>query len=231
MYFFMDNIKEDFISFLFEHNAIEFGNNLIKNGRVSPYMINTRNVSTAAGIIELSRYYAEAIREHIGVQSVDVIFGPAYNGIPLCVSTAEHLVVENEDIGFLYNRKEEKIYAEGSDSIRRKVVGSIPKPGQSVVIVDDVLTSSHTKRECIDILFQVEPKASISGLVVAVDRQETDRDGADALATFTHYTRVPVYPIVTISDILDYLAIEEMDEEIDKIQSYLNTYGIRKVRK
>jgi len=226
----MDEHKEAVIDFILEHRVIEFGKYRLKSNRLSPYMINTGNVDTGAGLIELSRFYACVIRNQIGIENADIIFGPAYKGIPLCTSTAEQLTVERPDIGFLYDRKEEKRYAEGRDGIRGKVIGKIPKPGDSIVIVDDVLTSGHTKRQCIDLLLQIESQATIAGLIIAVDRQEVDTEGADAVAAFTHYTGVPVYPLVTITGIMDRLTKKGLDEQRASIQAYLNNHGITSVQ-
>ena len=133
----MNPRKEAFIDFMLEHCVIEFGNFRLKNGKISPYMINTGSVDTGTGLIELTQAYAQAIREHIGVEQVDIIFGPAYKGIPLCVGTAERLTVESQDIGYLFNRKEEKKYGEGQDGIRGLVTGKIPEQGDSIVIRSD----------------------------------------------------------------------------------------------
>lgn len=226
----MDEYKGDFIKLLLEHRVLEFGSFRLKSGRVSPYMINTGNVNTGAGMIELSRFYADAIRNHVGIENADIIFGPAYKGIPLCISTAERLTIECQDIGFLYNRKEKKTYGEGRDAVKGLIIGKIPRPGDSIVIVDDVFVSGQTKYECIDLLTRIEPRATIAGLIIAVDRQEVDTNGADAVAIFAQKTGVPVSSIVTISDILDYLPRKEFGEQLDSIQSYLNRYGIASVR-
>ena len=223
----MQSYKKEFIEFLIREDAIEFGNFTLKNGRKSPYFFNSSRFNTGLLIDELSLYYAEAIEENI--PNCNLIFGPAYKGIPLCVSLAISLSRRrNHDIGYFFNRKEKKNH--GDHGV---FVGQNPLPKDLIVMVDDVITDGLTKIASIDLIREL-CNVEIKGVIVALDRMEKNSKGVDAISSFQHITGIPVWSIITIKEIFDYLrnnqfarprTLEKLTYK--KIENYLSKYCVR----
>jgi len=223
----MKRYKKEFVKFLVRANAIQFGEFILKNGRSSPYFFNSSKFYNGPLIEELGSYYAAAIEEN--APKCNLIFGPAYKGIPLCVSSASALSRNlNQKIGYFFNRKEKKDHGDLGT-----FVGQNPLPKDSVVMVDDVITDGHTKIESI-VLIRELFKAQFTGVLVALDRMETNFEGNDAVVEFEKKTGIPVWSIITIREVCDYLKNKKIDGTrvldnitFQKIENYLVNHSIR----
>ncbi|MCP4021517.1 MAG: orotate phosphoribosyltransferase [Desulfobacteraceae bacterium] len=217
--------KEEFIEFLVECDALRFGEFKLKSGRIAPYFINTGMFDTGMKIKRLGSYYAKAVKEHFD-SDFDGIYGPAYKGIPLCISTSEALFEMGMDKGYVFNRKEAKTYGDKS------LVVGMPLTSQStLILVDDVITSGKAIRESLDILKACDnPK--VKGIVISVNRQEKGKTNKNALKEVEEILEIPIFSIVTITEIKEYLHNKEIngkvfldDYMISKIDAYLKEYG------
>ena len=223
----MQNYKKQFAEFLVNADALQFGEFTLKSGRVSPYFFNSSKFNTGPLIEQLGQYYASAIQQH--VPGCRMVFGPAYKGIPLCVTVATALSKKlNRNIGYFFNRKEIKTHGD-----QGTLVGQLPQPGDITVMVDDVFTDGNTKIESVD-LVQELCKIEFSGVLVALDRMESSSRGEDAVAEFQLKTGVPVWSIITIREVCLYLnnrivnSKVVLDETLYKeIELYLKEHSIR----
>jgi orotate phosphoribosyltransferase len=195
--------ERDFTELLARHEAVLFGDFTLKSGRRSPYFVNAGQLRTGEGIAGLGRAYAERIRA-AGL-ACDLVFGPAYKGIPLAVATSIALAAHGRDVPYAFDRKEPKDHGEGG-----VFVGTQPGPGMSVVVVDDVITSGSSIRGAVELL-RTAADARVSGVVVAVDRLERGRTGKPALAELREELGVDILPIVTIEQVVEHLATHEVD--------------------
>ncbi|MCP4721618.1 MAG: orotate phosphoribosyltransferase [Desulfobacteraceae bacterium] len=217
--------KQEFIEFLVRCNALKFGKFELKSGRIAPYFINTGMFDTGSKIKRLGSYYAKAVQEHFG-EDFDGIYGPAYKGIPLCITAAAALSDMGLDKGYVFNRKEAKTYADKS-----AVVGMPLTAATRLVLVDDVITSGKAIRESLEILKACDdPK--VTGIVISVNRQEKGKTGQNALKEVEKILGIPIFSIVTISEITDYLHNKVIDGRVilgdamqEKIDAYLEKYG------
>ena len=199
----------------------------MKSGRVSPYFFNSSRFNTGPLIEQLGHYYASAIMQH--APDCSLVFGPAYKGIPLCVTVATALSKKlNRNIGYFFNRKEIKTHGD-----QGTLVGQLPQPGDMAVMVDDVFTDGHTKIESVDLVREL-CKIEFSGVLVALDRMESSSRGEDAIAEFQLKTGVPVWSIITIREVCLYLKNRivngnvVLDETIyQEIERYLEEHSIR----
>ena len=217
--------QESFITFLVQCNALTFGEFQLKSGRVAPYFINTGMFDTGAKIKQLGTYYARAVHDHFST-AFDGIYGPAYKGIPLCVSTAMALSDMELDKGYVFNRKEAKTYADKSST-----VGMGLDWDTRLILVDDVITSGKAIRESLEIL-KTSGNPQVKGIVISVDRQEKGTTDQNALAEVAQTLGIPIYAIVTLSDITAFLHNKEINSRIilddammEKIDTYLAQYG------
>ncbi|MBG55797.1 MAG: orotate phosphoribosyltransferase [Deltaproteobacteria bacterium] len=223
----MQNYKKQFAEFLVSADALQFGEFSLKNGRVSPYFFNSSKFNTGPMIEQLGQYYASAIQQH--VPDCSLIFGPAYKGIPLCVSVATALSKKlNRNIGYFFNRKEIKKHGD-----QGTLVGQLPRQGDMVVMVDDVFTDGLTKIESINLIWKL-CKVKFSGVMVALDRLESSSCGLDAITEFKLKTEVPVWSIITIREICLYMknSIPNGNIVLDvnlyaEIERYLEEHSIR----
>jgi len=223
----MKSYKKEFAKFLVRAKALQFGDFTLKSGRSSPYFFNSSKFNTGPLIEELGRYYASAIEENN--PNCNLIFGPAYKGIPLCVSASTALSKSlNQNIGYFYNRKEKKTHGD-----QGRLVGQLPLPNDSVVMVDDVITDGMTKIESVAMITEL-CGVNFSGVIVALDRMEKNSLGCDAIADFKQKTGIPVWSITTISEVCTYLNNLEIDGTVvlddaifQKIKHYLEEYCIR----
>ena len=210
--------KENFIRFMAASGALTFGSFTLKSGRQSPYFINAGNYNTGDEIAKLGRFYAECI-VHNKI-SVDTVFGPAYKGIPLCVSTAIALESFDLSVNYCFNRKEEKAHGEGG-----AFVGKQPVVGENVVIIDDVSTSGKALREVLPLLSNV----NVTAFVIAVDRMEKALNSdKSAVQQIYDEFKIPVFSIINMEDIMRAVesGVIEGKEHLSAMSEYRNVFGV-----
>ncbi|SUZ88243.1 uncharacterized protein METZ01_LOCUS41097 [marine metagenome] len=223
----MQTYKKKFAEFLVRADALQFGEFTLKSGRSSPYFFNSSKFNNGPLIEELGSYYAAAIEEN--APNCNLIYGPAYKGIPLCISTAIALSARlNQNIGYFFNRKEKKTHGD-----QGTLVGQFPLASDTVVMVDDVITDGLTKIESVKLIREL-CKVEFSGVLVALDRMEKNSQDNDAITEFQQKTSVPVWSIITIREICDYLKNRKiggsvvLDESTFlKIENYLAEHSVR----
>jgi len=217
--------KEEFIEFLIECDALKFGRFELKSGRIAPYFINTGMFDTGLKIKRLGSFYAKALYEHFS-DHFDGIYGPAYKGIPLCISAAQALSDMGMDKGYVFNRKEAKTYADKS-----LVVGMPLTSSSRLILVDDVITSGKAIRESLEVLKSCNNPV-VKGIIVSVNRQEKGKTDKNALKEVEQNLGIPIHAIVTIMDIKQTLHNKKIngrvildDGMLAQIDSYLEKYG------
>jgi len=213
----MQSFQEEFLNFAIERDVLKFGSFTLKSGRVSPYFFNAGNFHTGRDLSRLGVAYAEAI-VNSGIE-FDVIFGPAYKGIPLAAATAVALNDKYQiDSPWCFNRKEKKDHGEGG-----VIVGS-PLAGR-VLIIDDVITAGTAIREAMDLI--TNAGATPAGVVIALDRQEKGKGERSAIQEVEEDYNIPVISIIKLENIYQYLVKQQLDEQlIGNIQQYRTDYGI-----
>jgi orotate phosphoribosyltransferase len=219
--------QREFVDFLLQSGALSFGDFTTKSGRKTPYFINTGRFDDGAKIAALGRYYAAHIAA-LDLGRIDVIFGPAYKGIPLAVTTAVALHTHHErNVGFAFDRKEVKAHGDGG-----LIVGTPLKDGQRIVLVEDVITAGTTVRHIVPLLRSIAA-VEIAGIVLAVDRRERGTGDLSAVDEAARESGVAIYPIVTIDHIVSHLkAHVDPDRRLTtghltKIAAYLEEYGAK----
>ncbi len=219
--------KEEFIEFLVLCDALKFGEFQLKSGRIAPYFINTGMFDTGTKIKKLGTYYAKAVQEHFG-SDFDGIYGPAYKGIPLSISSVMALSEMGIDKGYVFNRKEAKTYADKS-----RIVGMSVNSDTTLIIVDDVITSGKAIRESLEVL-ETCNSPKVKGIVISVDRKEKGITDKNALREVAENLGIPIFSIVTILDIKNFLFNRKINDRIiidsamiEKIDAYLEKYGTR----
>ena len=223
----MEAYKTEFIEFMVRSNVLTFGDFVAKSGRRTPYFVNTGKYRTGAQLARLAAAYADAIERHIG-DGFDVLFGPAYKGIPLVVATSMELARRGRDVGFSFNRKEAKDHGEGGN-----LVGWELRAGHRILIVEDVTTAGTSIRETVPLL-RAAADVTLAGLVVAVDRMERGTGDLSALSEVGETFRMKTFSIVTIEEIVEHLSSHDVDgrrvitDEIrERIVQYRREYGPR----
>tara|TARA_B100000161_G_scaffold138823_1_gene98513 strand:+ start:99 stop:734 length:636 start_codon:yes stop_codon:yes gene_type:complete len=187
--------KRRFIDFLIAQDVLKFGEFTLNSGRISPYFFNLGAVSDGAGFAELGRAYAQTIVD-AGLE-FDVLFGPAYKGIPIAVATATALAAQDVHVSVAYNRKEAKDHGEGGQLVGAEVTGR-------VLLVDDVLTSGKAIRQSVDLIAQTD--AEIVGTVIALDRAELVAGEVTAVEALANDLQAPIVSIASVADIIERLA-------------------------
>ncbi len=218
--------RREFVEFLLASGALAFGDFRTKSGRDTPYFVDIGKISGGAGVARLGGFYARAIRERLGAE-FDVLFGPAYKGIPLAVATSIALAGEHgRDVPYCFDRKEAKDHGEGG-----RLVGHALRTGERLVIVEDVTTAGTSIRETVPLL-RAAAEIRLAGLVVAVDRQERGRAQESALRELEREFAMPCFAIATLDEIVEELAGREhagrpvLDaERLAKIRAYRARYG------
>jgi len=213
----MQSHQKQFIELAIARQALNFGDFTLKSGRNSPYFFNAGLFSTGAALAELGRCYASAIVES-GVQ-FDMLFGPAYKGIPLAAATAVALSNHHQlDVPYAYNRKEAKDHGEGGTIVGAELTGKI-------LIIDDVITAGTAVREVITII--EDNGAEAAGVVIGLNRQERGNGELSAIQEVERDYKVRVISIVDLSQIVDYLSDQEDQiENVAKIEAYRKQYGV-----
>jgi orotate phosphoribosyltransferase len=208
--------KNAFLRLALKHGVLKFGEFKLKSGRVSPYFFNLGLISTGAGLRELGRAYAQAL-DQSGI-GFDMLFGPAYKGIPLVASVAVALAEQGRDVPYAYNRKEAKDHGEGG-----LIVGAAPKG--RVVIIDDVLTAGTALRESVGLLRAAG--ASPVAALIALDRQELGAGGKSAVAEMEREHGLKIVPLVNVLEMLEFLDRERLPAgTVESIRKYQAQYGV-----
>ncbi len=217
----MEGYKREFIKFLEDAGVLKFGDFTAKSGRKIPYFINAGDIKTGKQIQKLGEFYAKAYFEKVGNKK-SVLYGPAYKGIPIAVSVAVALAKDGLDVPFFFNRKEEKDHGEGG-----VFVGYKPQAGEDVVIVEDVITAGTAIRESMAILSKLDG-VNVKATFVMVDRKEKGQGEKSAMAEVTDEFGFPVYSVVDVYDIIEYLEEDEANKEnVDRIKAYLAINGAK----
>jgi len=212
----MQAFQQHFISLAIEHNALCFGKFTLKSGRVSPYFFNAGRFQTGAALAALGHAYSAALI-NAGVQ-IDMIFGPAYKGIPLGATTASALAEHHQkDYPFCYNRKEAKDHGEGGTLVGAPLEGK-------VLIIDDVITAGTAVREVINIINQSE--ATPAAVLIGLDRQERGNGNISAIQEVEETFNIPVISIVTLDDIILYMTEKGQMENVNAMKQYRQEYGV-----
>ncbi|PRB82684.1 orotate phosphoribosyltransferase [Pseudomonas sp. MYb185] len=214
----MHEYQWEFIRFALDRNVLRFGEFTLKSGRTSPYFFNAGLFNTGSALARLGRYYAQALI-HSGPKDVDMLFGPAYKGIPLAAATAVSLADSFDvDLPYCFNRKEAKDHGEGGS-----LVGA-PLEGR-VVIVDDVITAGTAIREVMQIIQAAGAEAA--AVMVALDRQERGKGELSAIQEVERDFGIPVVSIVSLTQILAFLEDDaQLRKHLPAVQAYREQYGI-----
>ncbi len=216
----MEGYKREFIQFLQSAGVLKFGDFTAKSGRKIPYFINAGDIKTGEQISKLGEFYAKAYLEKVGNKRT-VLYGPAYKGISIAVSSAVALAKQGLDVPFFFNRKEVKDHGEGG-----VFVGYVPKEGEEIVIVEDVITAGTAIRESMEILSNVDAK--VAAVFVMVDRKEKGKTDMSAMAELEKEYGFPVYSVVDVYDIIEYLEeTPENKENVERIKNYLAINGAK----
>lgn len=193
----MKAFQAAFVDLLLQYEVLRFGDFTLKSGRRSPYFVNAGQLRTGDAIRRLGEAYAAQI-DDLGL-ACDLVFGPSYKGVPLAVATAVALAARGRDVGYAFDRKEAKDHGEGGI-----FVGTTPEDGMHVVIVDDVITSGRSIREAVACV-RAAAAVTVSGVVVAVDRQERGRSSRTTATELREELSVPIAPVVTIREVVGHL--------------------------
>lgn len=217
----MHDFQREFIDFMFDAGVLTFGDFTTKSGRSTPYFLNTGNYRSGAQANRLGEFYAKALlaREDL---AFDVLFGPAYKGIPLVLATSMVLASEfGRDVGYCFNRKEAKSHGEGG-----QLVGHVLKDGERVMIVEDVTTAGTSIRETVPAL-RAAADVQLAGLIVSVDRQERGRGEQSALVEVGEEFEMPTFAIVTIDQVIEHLNERGVltPEQLERVRAYRSEYG------
>ena len=217
----MESYKREFIQFLEGAGVLKFGDFTAKSGRKIPYFINAGDIKTGNQIAALGEFYAKAYLEKVGSKRT-VLYGPAYKGISIAVSSSIALSKNGLDLPFFFNRKEAKDHGEGGI-----FVGYTPKAGEEVVIVEDVITAGTAIRESMQNLSSLEG-VKVAATFVMVDRKEKGQGEKSAMAEIADEFGFPVYSVVDVYDIIEYLEEDEKNREnVDRIKAYLAVNGAK----
>ncbi len=215
----MKHFQTQFLDFATSEDILSFGDFTLKSGRKSPYFFNAGLFNSGASLAQVGRSYAAAIAE--ANLDFDVLFGPAYKGIPLVSSTA---IALSQDFGinkpYCFNRKEAKDHGEGGNIVGAKLAGK-------VLIIDDVITAGTAIREVMGLID--EAGAEATGVVVALDRQEKGKGELSAIQEIETDYDMPVISIINLQQILDYLSQKEdsgFEDSLEAMKAYKASFGI-----
>ncbi len=213
----MSNFRQDFIRFAVQQEVLRFGEFKTKAGRLSPYFFNAGLFNDGLALRSLSQFYAQAILTS-GVP-FDMLFGPAYKGIPLVAGTAIALVEQGRNVPYCYNRKEAKDHGEGGTTVGAPLQGC-------VLIIDDVISAGTSVRESIELIRATG--AQPCGVVIALDRMERGQGELSATQEVQRNYGIPVVSIATLEDLLGYLHSEAgMVQNFPAVQTYRDRYGVK----
>ena len=205
----MEQYQKDFVDFTLETGVLKFGEFTLKSGRISPYFFNAGLFNKGSHLSELGKFYAQAIEA--SALKFDVLFGPAYKGIPLAAASSIALNDSfNHNVPYSFNRKEVKDHGEGGSIVGHPLEGDI-------LIIDDVITAGTAIREAQDIIQNCG--ANAKGVIVALDRQEKGKGELSAIQEVEQIFGITVLSIINLSHIIDYLKTSDDSKILDKIES------------
>ena len=213
----MKAYQKEFIEFAIEKQVLKFGEFTLKSGRISPYFFNAGLFNTGRDLARLGRFYAAALQDS-GI-AYDLLFGPAYKGIPIATTTAVALSNDYDlDVPYCFNRKEAKTHGEGGSLVGSELTGKI-------MLVDDVITAGTAIRESMDIINA--HKAELAGVLIALDRQEKGKAELSAIQEVERDYDAKVISIVELADVVSYLeTLPEMQQHLESVQAYRQQYGV-----
>jgi orotate phosphoribosyltransferase len=213
----MKDYQRDFIEFALATGVLKFGSFTLKSGRQSPYFFNSGLFNSGASLARLGRFYARTIAES-GLQ-FDVLFGPAYKGIPLASTTVVALADQHDrDMPYVFNRKEVKDHGEGGQLVGAELKGK-------VLIIDDVISAGTSVRESVEIIRAAG--AEPAGVIIALDRQERGQGQLSAIQEVQAEHNIPVLNIISLNDLLGYLQDSpELGDHLPAVQAYRDEYGV-----
>ena len=215
----MESYKREFIQFLQSAGVLKFGDFTAKSGRKIPYFINAGEIKTGEHIAKLGEFYAKAYLDKVGAKRT-ALFGPAYKGISIAVSSSIALAKSGLDVPFFFNRKEAKDHGEGG-----VFVGYKPQAGEEVVIVEDVITAGTAIRETMEIMKGLDG-VKVAACFVMVDRKEKGQGEKGAMVELEEEFGFPVYSVVDVYDIIEYLEEDPANaENVARIKKYREVYG------
>ncbi|MGD2117090.1 MAG: orotate phosphoribosyltransferase [Chromatiales bacterium] len=212
----MQQYQQDFLDFALSTGVLRFGEFKLKSGRISPYFFNAGLFNTGRSLAQLGRFYAQTIVDS-GIE-FDLLYGPAYKGIPLAAVTAAALAEYHDiDVPYAFNRKEAKDHGEGGIIVGHELSGKI-------LIIDDVISAGTSVRESMDIIKQQD--AEPGGVVIALDRQEKGQGDLSAIQEVERDYQIPVAAIVRLENLIEYLrGNEDNSQHLQAIQAYSAQYG------
>ncbi|MDO6612989.1 orotate phosphoribosyltransferase [Shewanella sp. 1_MG-2023] len=213
----MKAYQREFIEFALERQVLRFGEFTLKSGRTSPYFFNAGLFNTGRDLARLGRFYAAALVDS-GID-YDLVFGPAYKGIPIATTTVVALCDHHDvDVPYCFNRKEAKTHGEGGSLVGSELAGKI-------MLVDDVITAGTAIRESMEIIAAQD--ASLAGVLIALDRQEKGKGELSAIQEVERDFGCDIVSIVKLSDLISYLSEKPgMEKELASVSAYREQYGI-----
>ena len=212
----MQDYQTEFLNFALEKGVLRFGEFTLKSGRISPYFFNAGLFNSGSALARLGRFYAQAIVDS-GIK-FDVLYGPAYKGIPLAAVTAAALYDHHQiDIPYAFNRKEAKSHGEGGSIVGHALEGQI-------LIIDDVITAGTAIRESMDIIEAEGAKPA--GVVIALDRQEKGKGDKSAIQEVEQDYGIPVASIAKLENVIGFLEQQADADHLANIRAYRDQYGI-----
>lgn len=213
----MQTYQREFIEFALSRGVLKFGEFTLKSGRISPYFFNAGLFKTGGDLAKLGQFYAAALQN--AAVKYDLLFGPAYKGIPIATATAVALADKyDQDIPYCFNRKEKKDHGEGGQLVGSELTGD-------VMLVDDVITAGTAIRESMEII-QAQG-ANLSGVLIALDRQEKGKAELSAIQEVERDFETQVISIISLTDLIEYLKqAGDKTQELEKVEAYRQAYGI-----
>jgi len=213
----MQTYQKEFLDFAIDKDVLRFGEFVLKSGRHSPYFFNAGLFNSGAAIARLGLYYAQAI--HNSGIPYDMLFGPAYKGIPLATATVAALYeLYQLDIPFAFNRKEAKDHGEGGSFVGAPIKGN-------VLVIDDVISAGTSVRESVTMI--ESQNARLAGVAIALDRQERGTGSQSAIQEVEQSLGVKVVSIVDLSTLISYLENRpEYEQHLEKVRAYRQQYGV-----
>lgn len=214
----MEAYQKEFLKFAIDTGVLRFGEFTLKSGRKSPYFFNSGLFNTGGSLAKLGNFYAQSLMA--SNVEFELVYGPAYKGIPLASALAISLANDyGRDVPYAFNRKEAKDHGEGGN-----IVGS-PMQGKKVLIIDDVISAGTSVRESMNIIKGNDAEAA--GVIIALDRQEVGKGNTTAIQEVEKEFNIPVVNIVCLGNLINYLETENGDQaQIDAIKAYREKYGI-----
>ena len=213
----MSAFRQDFIRFAVSQNVLRFGEFKTKAGRLSPYFFNSGLFQDGFALRQLSQFYAQAILTS-GLP-FDMLFGPAYKGIPLVAGTSIALAEQGHNVAYCFNRKESKDHGEGGNTVGAKLQGK-------VLIIDDVISAGTSVRESIELIR--EAGASPCGVVIALDRMERGQGELSAVQEVKRDYNLPVISIASLDDLFLFLQGQaSLEQHLNAVHLYRNSYGVQ----